>query len=152
MRWEWSRRVVALALATAAPVGCAVLGADEEPRNLRDARERWAEAGVDDYTLDLERICFCMNVGAVRIVVVDGQPVSYTVVATSEALPEEQRAWYPTVPGLFDFVEEAIDRDAHRIDARYDRRRGYPLELFVDYDERIADEELGFRISAFTVQ
>jgi hypothetical protein len=130
---------------------CSVVGTGPEPRNLREALERWEDAGIDDYTFDLQRVCFCAGgVDPVRIVVRDGSAVSYTVVATGEPLTAEWRQWYPTVDGLFDFLEDAIERDAHRIDVDYDPGHGVPVHVFVDYDENVADEEMGYEVTAFT--
>lgn len=144
------RLSILLCLPLLAGSRCSVLGEGPEPRVLGEARARWERAAIDDYTFELRRVCFCGDIEPVRIVVRDGVAVSYTVVETGEPLAAESRQWYPTVDGLFDFVAEAIERDAHRIDARYDDGRGYPIHLFVDYDERVADEEMGYEVSGFT--
>ena len=34
----------------------------------------------------------------------------------------------------------------------YDERYGYPAELFIDYDERMADEETRFVMRGFTLR
>jgi hypothetical protein len=148
-------RTLSIVLLLLAPLGlgaqCSVVGVGgDEPETLGEARSRWEAADVDDYTFVLRRNCFCAGgVEPVRIVVRDGAAISYTVVATGEPLPAEWREWYPTVTGLFEFLEDAVDRDAERIDVRYNDRLGYPVTIYVDYDERIADEEMGYAIEAF---
>ena len=131
---------------------CSVLGPSEETRDLREARERWEAAGLDDYTFDVRRVCFCASVEPIRVVVQDGEAVSHTVIATGEPVPAEERHLFPTVPGLFDFIEDAIEQRAHSIEATYDPGLGFPVQVFVDYKANVADEELGFEISAFTAQ
>jgi len=49
-----------------------------------------------------------------------------------------------TVLALFAKVEDAIDRDADRLDVRYDPRLGYPLEIAIDFIERAIDDEVTY--------
>jgi hypothetical protein len=71
-----------------------------------------------------------------------------TDLETGDAIPEEWRPFYLTVPELFDFVEDAIDRRAHEIDVRYDPESGYPTHIRIDYVENAIDEEMAFEASA----
>jgi hypothetical protein len=132
---------------------CSIMGIGSgQDDDLDDARRRWRAAGVEDYTFVLRRNCFCGGgVEPVRIVVRDGVAVSYTVVATGQPLNPEWQEWHPTVEGLFDFLEDALDRDADRIDVQYDGGRGYPISIFVDYEERTADEEMGYEVQSLQV-
>ena len=61
-------------------------------------------------------------------------------------MPEGELAGYPTVPDLFDDVEEWLGRDPVSARTEFDPVLGYPVDVFVDFEERTADEELGFRI------
>ena len=53
---------------------------------------------------------------------------------------------YPTMDGLFDLLQSAIDEKAHTISAKYHPELGYPSEVWIDYEHRTVDEELGFSI------
>ena len=57
-------------------------------------------------------------------------------------LPER----FVPVEELFALLQDAVRRNAARIEVSYDERYGYPTELFIDYDERMADEETRFVI------
>ena len=63
-------------------------------------------------------------------------------------LPER----FVTVEELFALLQDAVRRKAARIEVSYDERYGYPTELFIDYDERMADEETRFVMSGFTLR
>ena len=52
---------------------------------------------------------------------------------------------YRTIEGLFEFIQEAINRKAYRIKVSYDTNLGYPISASIDYDERMADEEKSFK-------
>jgi hypothetical protein len=53
---------------------------------------------------------------------------------------------YQAMDGLFDLLQSAIDENAHTISAKYHFDLGYPTEVWIDYEERTADEERGFSI------
>jgi hypothetical protein len=119
---------------------------DEAPRELALARERWEAAGPAAYEMTLRRSCFCPPDwrGPFRVTVRDGAVASVTY----EGAPvDAERA--VTVDALFDLVADAAARRAERLDVVYDPDWGYPARLFIDYDARIADEEVGYEVEAF---
>ena len=63
-------------------------------------------------------------------------------------IPAPER--FVPIEGLFALIQNAITQNAARIEVSYDETYGYPAELFIDYDERMADEEDRFTINSFT--
>lgn len=59
---------------------------------------------------------------------------------------------YRTIDGLFDLLQEGIDENAHSILVDYHSELGYPIDGWIDYEEAIADEELGFEIDSLVVE
>lgn len=59
---------------------------------------------------------------------------------------------YRTIEGLFDLLQEGIDKNAHSILVDYHPKLGYPVEVSIDYEEAVADEELGFEIDSLVVE
>ena len=49
---------------------------------------------------------------------------------------------FPSVEQLFDAIQDAIDRRADYIGVDYDPTYGFPTSVYIDYDRRVADEEL----------
>lgn len=132
-------------------VACWPFDTDGDSRaliELERARRAWRVAGIADYDFVLERTCFCGEEarGPVAMEVRDGVVVSRTYVGSGEPVPADFHPWFPPVEGLFDQIEDAIDRDAHRINAEYDPVRGHPVRIWIDYRENVADEEQGWRI------
>jgi hypothetical protein len=155
MRPEMVLRAAVLALTVTAASGCGtVLGNDEyaaERERLDDARKVWATQGWDSYTFVLQRLCFCGGgTEPGEVVVQSGVRVSVTSVQTGEPIPEAWQQYYLTVPELFDFIEDAIDREAHSIDVTYATGSGYPTHIAIDYVENVIDEEMAFQASALT--
>ena len=112
---------------------------------------RWERSGINNYAYETAWQCFCPPeyTALVNVDVAQGQIAALEFVdsAMGPVIPGQER--YLTVDGLFDFIQDALDRDAFQIRAEYDSELGYPREVFVDYSELMADEELGFIVTAF---
>ena len=95
--------------------------------------------------------CFCPQeyVAPLIISVTGGNSIDSVVFAASQ-LPVnlEFSGNYESIDGLFDLIQGAIDRPAFHISVKYHADLGYPLSAAIDYDQRIADEEMGFQVGA----
>jgi hypothetical protein len=126
-----------------------VVGRHSELRaELAVQRERWSAQHIVDYQLTLSRSCFCAPEGAglVVLTVLDGQPVEWLYFLSGDPVATEWQAVFPTVDGLFDFLEEAIDRGADTIDVTFDPELGLPTSVRVDYRLGLADEEIAYEL------
>lgn len=118
---------------------------------LQQAQERWASSGLTGYTYIGAWVCFCPQeyLADTRVTVLGG---SVTAVDSADpgfaAIPAPER--FVPIEGLFALIREALDQNAARIEVSYDETYGYPVDLFIDHDERMADEETRFSISSFT--
>lgn len=143
----WGRLVAFLAAASA--TACASPSGPGEPiRDLERARQLWEARGTESYVFTYELNCFCAGPGnpPARITVTDGEVAGAFLPSRDRPVPEEELEGYPTVPTLFDAVEEWLDRDPASARTEFDPALGHPVDVFVDFEERTADEELGFRI------
>ena len=142
--------VISLAACAPAPpppsVGSAGVaeGLPPGPNGLDAARALWEEAGLDGYTMTVSRSCFCPPEyrGPFAVTVEDGE----TTGALYDGRPAEVGD-PPTVEALFALLAEAYARGAARVDVTYDPALGYPTSLYIDRDERIADEEVGYEVT-----
>lgn len=138
---------VPLFLAVLAPQAC-----DDEDggptTEFLEARSRWEARGPTDYDLVLARVCFCPVevIGPARIEVRADEVVSRIYVESGEPVREGLESFFPDVDGLFAFLDDAFERGAHSIEVEYDPDLGFPTRSFVDFDERVADEEMGHRV------
>lgn len=113
---------------------------------LAAARARWAVHGQADYNMVFNWRCFCSPALLAPVQLkVRGRDVETGNLTGGPELVPDHLAEYRTVNGLFDFIEDAIDRQAVGIDVTYDPS-GYPADVWIDYDERLADEERGFQV------
>lgn len=120
---------------------------DDTIRELVAARARWAANGPTDYTMVVTPQCFCVLGGQqVRVVVVGGAVIRRELVSTGAFINGDAPG--APVDQLFDVIEDAVHRRAHRIDATYDPTRGYPTHVFIDYSAQAADEEYGMQVES----
>ena len=134
-----------LLLALTAITACKQPVASDE-KSLRE--RQWKKAGIHNYEYTLRINCFCgpettgphlIRIQADTIVSVNGAP--YIAANSYVRLLK--------IPDLFRFIRESDARNPFRRSVKYDSVLGYPTSLYYDFDERIADEEVGYIISDF---
>lgn len=151
--WRPSDRGPALAgllplLALAAGCSSGPLGPQADA--LADARARWEAAGPEAYVFEFTRSCFCGPdiLRPLEIRVVEGD-VTAAVYADTGLPVDDPTREIPTIDDLFAEIEDAIQRDAFRLEAEYDPVLGFPTEVAIDYLEMAVDEEMAFEVRAF---
>jgi hypothetical protein len=136
---------------------CDAVGPDDVWEVERDRLERnaelWSSTQPAHYAFFLERLCFCGTevTARVRIDVLNGAVVSRTY-ADGRPVPSQWQDLFPTMEGVFQILREALDREAFEFEAQYDPDRGYPRTAAIDYVENAVDEELGLRLTGFSVE
>jgi hypothetical protein len=130
-----------------------VLEARDAPlSNLLRAHARWERSGVQAYDYVIAWNCFCIFGGTPMTVQVREGQVTAVEAVNTLAPPVHEEAPRHTVDGLFAVLAEAYAGDAARVDVEYDEAWGYPASVFIDYHERMADEETGWSISELTLR
>ena len=153
MLFHLRRGLVLLTLSVCAS-GCDVVGlGDGGEGELERNRERWVALSVTSYEYVVSRRCLCPPsfLGPVRVRVEDGVVTQRTYVNPGDPIPGEPGEAFPSVDGLFDALADAYERDAHSVEVTYDPETGVPLDIYIDYEENTADEELGFEVSTLPV-
>jgi phage gp36-like protein len=112
--------------------------------DLDTAKSSWQEAGLITYTYVYQRSCFCLPIDTAPKVVdiVDGVVVSVDCQPAQAVHCSGNDDNIPTIEGLFEEIQLAIESSAFLVDVQYDDELGYPLSIYIDYEEFIADEEL----------
>jgi hypothetical protein len=136
------------ALAIVTVLACGEMGPTDDLPELARQLDRWARARPASYSFELRRHCFCAPAGLGPVlVVVDGDVVvGRTYVSGGGPVPGGVADAFPSIEGLFALLADAYERDAHRVDVSYQAVTGAPLEIWIDYDEAVADEEVGFSV------
>lgn len=140
-----TRRIAYLVflLATGTASACGLLDPDHGTKGeLEDHIDEWVAKGPASYEYVQTQLCFCHPdyTKPYRIRVQAGKVVDARDAETGAPAPEQYVA--RTVPELFAVIQDALDRDADRLDVAYDPELGYPTSIVIDYERQAADEEL----------
>ena len=134
-----------------APTGTASSDQDveaEEPTSGPDVG-----FGPTDYAFTLEVSCFCPFAAVpVRVTVEDDRVVEAVFekgggrggAKAGEPAPE---FFELTIDDVIAEAEDAEEAGAARVDVTWPEGSDYPTEVYIDRDERMADEEIGYTLS-----
>jgi hypothetical protein len=81
----------------------------------------------------------------VRVIVEEGRIADVIRKSDGASVYTEAASLYKTVEELFAFAVSVRQDSVAELRVEYDQRFGFPHLVYIDYDDRIADEELGFR-------
>jgi hypothetical protein len=138
-----------------AAAACVALAAAAQPTDLAAARNVWRRAALTDYEYGYRKYCAChpdsppetiVTVRGGAIVGVRHRPVDSTneVPAKPGSLQ-----YYWTIDELFELIDSARARGA-AVRATYDRERGFPTEIHIDYDKNLIGDELDVVLTTVT--
>lgn len=137
-----TRRVLLAGLLLAAGA-CADSTAPGPQGQLDAGRARWLAQGGDSYTVEINRGCFCVLGGRrMTVTVKNGAVVGADYLDSGGAVEATLLTYIPTIPDLFDLIQDAINRKPASFLAIYDPTYGYPTRIEIDYSASVADDEL----------
>jgi len=127
---------IAFVAACGAPTG-------PSPREEFDrARARWEAQGLVSYQFELTRSCYCVLGGqTMKVEVAGGVVVGAEHLDSGIGIDTELFSYIPTIPDLFDLIEDAVGRPMARFFASYDPSLGYPTRIELDYAAEAVDDE-----------
>jgi len=114
----------------------------------------WQSQNIASYDFTLSRQCFCPEEwrGPVNIQVRNGMATSVTYVTNGQTAAAEIFGNVDTIGELFGVLHDAYEgknsfnQKAARVDVTYHPQLGYPLTIYIDVSEMIADEEQGYAV------
>ena len=117
------------------------------------ALEKWNNKAIDSYTFDLSVSCFCMfeTMPPWTIKVVNNKLKTLDGKALTEQQLEDEYWFALTIRELFTIIENKLSANPFIYTSKYDSEYGFPVEIYFDMDEMIADEEIGYSISSFKI-
>ncbi len=118
-----------------------------EQAKLNKNMALWQHSNFSSYTYIYKTICFCPPEENILIMVANGQIVttSYTPSGTPPLARRVKELM--TVKELFQVIQKAISDKVARLEVKYNVTSGYPEKIYIDVDERIADEEMTHIVS-----
>ena len=110
----------------------------------------WESNGIDSYIFTQSISCFCSEEyrEPKEVVVRDGVIVSVAGVAYDTDIHQSILA----VDARFDYIRKSLERDPEAFSVEYDSTSGFPTSFYFDFSFMIADEEIGYTFTDFTLQ
>jgi hypothetical protein len=125
------------------------------PSELNRNQQTWQDAGITHYSFSLHVGCFCAfrDQMPITIEVKNDEIVSMTypdgtLIAKTDP-SYEIFSRHATIPRLFSELEEGLSGGAEKVTVTYDPTRGFPSEIYFDYIQAAADDELSLSVSSF---
>jgi len=121
---------------------------------LNQNRAVWTNQGIVHYTYDYVSSCFCGDAGIKFSIEVDGNSV--IAVFNHETNSMVDLATYPTkfrtINDLFEVIQSALNANAASINVTYNKNKGFPESIYIDYNVQMADEEFSGTSGNLVVQ
>jgi hypothetical protein len=117
-------------------------------------RALWEAQGIRHYRFDLTIGCFCVfnDQMPLTIEVQDGQVVSMSAAGGADIGDfRDFYSGFDTLEKLFDTIAEAVAGQAQTLEVQYDPTYGYPASIYVDPEELVADDEVGYDVANFQI-
>ncbi len=126
---------------------------DQLRRSTDEAMFRWFDNGPQSYEFVFRWLCFCPPPAntPTRVRVEGGQIVSTVDARTGEPVTALGGLEYQTVPELFQWIREQLNRNPDSVQLEFDRETGYPIEASFDPIRLAVDDEIAFFIDEFEV-
>ena len=145
--------VISAFLAITAIAGCN--DNDSELDELANMRQRWEKLGLQDYSYEAGYNCFCGGTGPYMLEFIDGE-LDTVYLSDGEASEVDYETILEitddlVIENLFSKINENIDRNPHSYNVEYNHQYFFPKEAYFDFDENVADEELGYYIRDFSI-
>ncbi|MGE0816072.1 MAG: DUF6174 domain-containing protein [Vicinamibacterales bacterium] len=116
---------------------------------LNAAWQRWRAQRAESYDFTVSVFCFCPP----RFTTIVRFHVRQGVSETQDVDPA-LRAWFSrfeTIDAIFEELSAILDHGPFRFSASYHPLLGYPTSVAIDYEEFLADDELGLGVVDFSV-
>ena len=132
-------------------VSCKKEASPQTQEQLLDENRRlWESKAIEAYQFTQSISCFCaleytrtkvLRVQDKVLIAVDGQT----------NFEETSSNAYLTVEEAFAYIEHRLEEDHFDFSIDYHKDYGFPQQFYFDRSEMIADDEIGYRFTAFEV-
>ncbi len=121
----------------------------EIPPDYLVAKAAWRLAAIADYEFSLRRDCACLPEQPITVVVRDGKVQRAYFSISKIDVDAKRMSSLDTLSGLFRVIDEAYAGAAAEVKFKANAQLGYLEYLSIDFNARIADEELIYYIFDF---
>ncbi len=111
---------------------------------------QWDELNIEDYEYEQRVICFCAPpAGRFHKITVESGAIVEIVDVEDGSIVADEHNFFKTISELLEFVESINPDSVALINVEYDSSFGFPSFVYVDFNQGIADEEIGYETRNF---
>ena len=109
---------------------------------------QWSEYS-QNYDVSFQQLCYCLPdyIRPIRISVRDNFIVKAIFEDDQSEVPDVIAADLKTIEDIFQTIINAESGQAHSVKIEYDLSMHFPLKVDIDFDDRLADDELHWQLS-----
>ena len=119
---------------------------------LSAAIKMWNDSNIKSYSYTLTVSCYCIDTEPNDIKVVDNKikKVNGKLVTENDL---ENIYWnVKSFDEIFEIIAEKLNDNPFLYTIKFDQSFGYPIDIYFDMDEMIADEEIGYYVTNFKIE
>ncbi|MEC7858046.1 MAG: DUF6174 domain-containing protein [Bacteroidota bacterium] len=119
---------------------------------LSAAIKMWNDSNINSYSYTLTVSCYCIDTEPNDIKVVDNKikKVNGKLVTENDL---ENIYWnVKSFDEIFEIIAEKLNDNPFLYTIKFDQSFGYPIDIYFDMDEMIADEEIGYYVTNFKIE
>ena len=119
---------------------------------LSAAIKKWNDSNINSYSYTLSVSCYCIDTEPNDIKVVDNKikKVNGKLVTENDL---ENIYWnVKSFDEIFEIIAEKLNDNPFLYTIKFDQSFGYPIDIYFDMDEMIADEEIGYYVTNFKIE
>lgn len=119
---------------------------------LSTAIKKWSDSKINSYSYTLTVSCYCIDTEPNDIKVVNNKIKKVNGKSVTEDDLENIYWNVKSFDEIFEIIDEKLKDNPFLYTIKFDQSFGYPIDIYFDMDEMIADEEIGYYVTNFKIE
>jgi len=119
---------------------------------LSAAIKKWNDSNINSYSYTLTVSCYCIDTEPNDIKVVNNKIKKVNGKSVTEDDLENIYWNVKSFDEIFEIIDEKLKDNPFLYTIKFDQSLGYPIDIYFDMDEMIADEEIGYYVTNFKIE
>jgi hypothetical protein len=116
-------------------------------KELDKNKKLWKKTAIKNYSFVVKETSFYPIQEKKHIIVNNGLLTKAKFIPSDT--PIEDISKEKNIDDYFDIIKDALDKNAYKVTVSYDKKYGFPSSISIDYNSKIADEEMYYTITHF---
>lgn len=119
---------------------------------LSTAIKKWHDSKINSYSYTLTVSCYCIDTEPNDIKVVNNKIKKVNGKSVTEDDLENIYWNVKSFDEIFEIIDEKLKDNPFLYTIKFDQSFGYPIDIYFDMEEMIADEEIGYYVTNFKIE